>query len=70
MKITLESTSQIVQLNGVNCRVWEGKSEGGARLTAFIVRVAVDPDGDASELERELKAQRAPSVAWPPGMVL
>lgn len=70
MKITLESTSQIVQFNGINCRVWEGKSESGARLTAFVVRIAVDPEDDASELERELRVQRAPSVVWPLGMVL
>lgn len=70
MKITLESTSQIVQCNGINCRVWEGTTDSGARLTAFIVRVAVDPEDDASEFERELQVQRAPSVVWPLGMVL
>lgn len=36
MKITLESTSQIVQFNGVNCRVWEGQTESGIPLHAFI----------------------------------
>lgn len=41
MKITLESTSKIVELNGVPARVWEGKSESGIPCHAFITRIAV-----------------------------
>lgn len=70
MKITLESTSQIVQFNGISCRVWEGATESGVRVHAFIPRVAVLAGDDSSELERELKEQRPPSVVWPLGMVL
>jgi hypothetical protein len=73
MKIKLESTSQIVQLNGIECRVWEGTTEGGVPLTAFISRVAVHRDHDQSQFERELVEQREPRAGvtcWPLRMVL
>jgi len=61
MKITIESTSKIVELNGVPCRVWEGTTAGGVKMHAFVTRVAVHKNDDASEFERELKEQRTPS---------
>jgi hypothetical protein len=72
MKITLHSTSQIVELNGTQCRVWEGATDAGVKLTAFIVRVAVDRAHDSREFERELdeKPQPRPTEAWPTRMVL
>lgn len=72
MKITLESTSQIVRLDGIECRVWEGTTASGIAVTAFIPRIAVLRDADASEFERELVEQRQPSPGdeWPLRMVL
>jgi hypothetical protein len=73
MKIKLESTSQIVELNGIECRVWEGTTESGVPLTAFIPRVAVHRDHDPSQFERELTEQREPRAGvtfWPLRMVL
>jgi hypothetical protein len=73
MKIKLESTSQIVELDGIECRVWEGTTEGGVPLTAFIPRVAVHRDHDQSQFERELTEQREPRASgpvWPARMVL
>lgn len=73
MKITLESTSQIVEFDGIECRVWEGTTDAGVPLTAFIPRVAVKEGHDASEFERELMTREAPRVAsevWPARMVL
>ena len=32
MKITIESTTQIVEANGVKCRVWEGVTERGVKV--------------------------------------
>jgi len=65
MKITLESTSQIVQMGGAECRVWEGTTESGIALTAFIGRVAVKADEDCAQFIEELKEQRPPTVVWP-----
>lgn len=70
MKITLEQTSQIVNVDGVEARIWEGKTESGIPLTAFITRVAVSAEDDYAQFERELKSQRAPTVYWPLRMVL
>lgn len=65
MKITIENTSKIVNLDGVPARVWEGKTDSGIPVICFITRIAV-PEGedvDHSEFRRELSEQRAPSAA-------
>ncbi len=60
MRATLESTSQIVHVNGVPARVWEGASEGGVPFTALVTRVAVRADCDSAEFERDLQSCAAP----------
>lgn len=37
MKISIESTTQIVALDGVPARVWEGTTASGVRVQAFII---------------------------------
>jgi hypothetical protein len=67
MKIEIESTSRIVQVenNGasVPCRVWEGRTESGIEVQCLIVRIAASKDADLSQFERELEEQRPPSAA-------
>jgi hypothetical protein len=63
MKVTLESTSKIVEINGVPARVWEGKTESGIDVHCFITRVAVHKDDDTSQFERELKENTPPRNA-------
>jgi len=67
MKVTLESTAKIILLqadNGeVQARVWEGTTEGGVKVHAFITRIACLATEDCSVFERELQEQRAPSAA-------
>jgi hypothetical protein len=73
MKITIESTSKIVKANGVDCRVWEGETASGIKISALIPRIAVAPDQDVSQFEAELRATRPPSPeveAWPLRMIL
>lgn len=74
MKITIESTSKIVQVNGVPCRIWEGETERGIKMHAFITRVAVHNSLDASQFDAELAEQKAPSAevsgVYPLRMVL
>ena len=64
MKITIESTSKIVHLNGLPARVWEGHTESGIEIHAFVTRVAVK-EGQKPEVygefERELQEQRKPT---------
>lgn len=73
MKVTLESTTKIVKLNGVPARVWEGETESGIPVHAFIMRVAVERGQDTEQFEKELEEQKAPSAeveAIPGRMVL
>jgi hypothetical protein len=62
MKITIESTTKIVTLNGIECRIWEGATERGVKLHAYIPRVAVRDDLDTSQFEAELREHAAPTA--------
>jgi hypothetical protein len=65
LKVTLESTSKIVRLvvegREVPARIWEGHTSSGIPCHAYITRIAVAPDQDAAEFERELLEQRRPT---------
>ena len=61
MKITIESTSKIVSVNGVQARIWEGHTESGIPVHCFVTRIACPVQEDATQFEAELLAQRAPS---------
>lgn len=63
MKVTLESTTEIVEVNGVAARIWQGATESGIEVHAFITRIAVDKDADLSEFERELKQCASPRAS-------
>ncbi len=75
MRLTIEPTAQIVELNGVQCRVWKGSSDRGTRCDLFIALIAVaDDEGlDAQAVfSRELLEKKAPTAPnwWPARMVL
>lgn len=70
MRITIESTSLVVKLNGVEARVWQGTTDRGIPVQCFITRVAVERTEDASDFERELKEHAAPTVGWPARMLI
>ena len=57
MKATIESTDQLVDIDGVKCRAWKGMSSGGAQFTAFIVLLRVPNAMAQGEFERELIEQ-------------
>ena len=50
-------------MNGIPCRIWEGETESGIKMHAFISRVAIGKDENAEEFDRELQQCAAPSVA-------
>ncbi len=73
MKITIESTTRMVELDGVSARVWEGKTESGIPVICFIPRIAVEREEDCSEFEKELEEHQAPSDgarSFPTRMIL
>lgn len=54
MKLTIESTPMITEVDGAQVRVWRGTSETGAQCYVFVKRIAVREDQDQSQFEREL----------------
>lgn len=79
MKITIESTSEIVQIrtaefaDSISCRVWEGKTESGIKVQCLIPRIAALKTENLEEFERELEEKRPPSDgfrAFPLRMVI
>jgi hypothetical protein len=73
MKITIESTTKVVVVDNVTCRVWEGETERGVKIHCFIPRfvlrcsimaaerIFAKDDQDLSQFEAELQEQRPPS---------
>lgn len=63
MKVTLESTGQVVVvMDGALARVWAGRTASGIPVTALIVGIGVDRDADTTEFDRELVAMAAAPV--------
>ncbi|BBK44156.1 hypothetical protein STVA_41760 [Allostella vacuolata] len=56
MKLTIESTPTIVDLNGASARLWQGRSDTGVPVTAYVTALAVPegrPPQDYDEFERD-----------------
>lgn len=65
MKVTRESTTKIVELvtekGTIPARIWEGETESGVKVHAYITRIAVNAGADCSQCESELRECRQPS---------
>ncbi len=58
MEITIKSTDEFVEINGVHCRKWDGMTaEGFAPCIVFVQRIAMDNE-DATAFGAELTEQR------------
>lgn len=59
MILTLRNTDKTVDLQTdsgvVPARIWEGTTENGVRVIAFIMRVAVREGDDSTQFENELR---------------
>lgn len=62
MQLTLTSTNQITEYDGVPVRVWEGITPNGIPCFVFVHRIAVVRTKDTDEFDRELREQLPPSV--------
>jgi len=61
MKATMESTTKLVIVNGMNFRVWEGTSEKGISFVALVNRLESADFATQSALITETMAkQKAP----------
>jgi hypothetical protein len=68
MKITMESTAQLVEIDNAStlqCRVWEGVTERGVKVQVLVPRIAVNKAHDVSQFEEELREQAAPTPNYP-----
>lgn len=77
MKITLESTTRTVTVNGVPARIWEGTTETGTKVYACITRIAIakdEPGEVVAQFDHDLSKCRQPTdaaiEAFPVKMVL
>ena len=74
MKITIENTSKIVELNGVPARIWEGKTDTGIKVHCFVTRIAVvDGEQNVEQFDKELKKAKPPTAevdAYPLRLIL
>ena len=74
MRIRIESTTKVVEVNGVPARIWEGHTESGIPIHCMITRIAVAVDEDqaqfAAELEAHIEPRNADIVAYPMRMLL
>lgn len=62
MKITIHSTTKIVDVNGVLSRIWEGETASGIAVHCFITRIGIANEADSTEFDEELEHHEAPSV--------
>ncbi len=60
MKINIQSTDILTQVEGVNVRLWDGVTDAGTPCKVFVMRVAVHRDHDPAQFERELREQLPP----------
>jgi hypothetical protein len=51
MRITIESTERIIQVNGFDCRVWEGVTEKGVMVQAIMPRLAIQAERTSNLLD-------------------
>lgn len=54
MKATMESTTKLLILNGLNIRVWEGVTENGVPFVALVNRVEAIEQAQQTMLIKEL----------------
>lgn len=79
MRITIESTTEIINLElpdgrTIPGRVWEGTTESGIEVQAIVTRIAANGEiYKLDQFERELQEQRLPIArerAFPLRMIL
>ena len=63
MRITIDSTTTTVTVDGVPARIWEGHTDSGIPIHCYITRIAVHEELDTSQFEAELEEHRPPRNA-------
>jgi hypothetical protein len=67
VKIAIEPTRQIVEVDGCECRVWKGTTDDGTPCSVFVAVIATDHP-DPAEFERSCIEQAVTSDVWFPNL--
>jgi len=70
VKLQIESTDEVLDVDGVKCRIWRGVSERGVQCFVFVHRLAVHIDEDSEQFDRELLDQLTPGRVIPLNKIL
>lgn len=62
MKVILTSTEKVVQFEGSPARIWEGTTESGIKVHAYIRSIACNRESDSSDFEKDLIQHDPPSA--------
>jgi hypothetical protein len=64
MRITIESTSRIVEIETptgkIPARLWEGRTDSGVPVECLVTRIAAHKSADLAQFEAELQEQPPP----------
>lgn len=70
MKATMESTSRMLILNGLNFRVWEGVTEKGVPFVALVNRLQSAVPAQQTAMISELLKHKDPAATTEPALIL
>ena len=60
MRIQIEPTENIVELDGIPCRAWNGVTDAGIGVVVFVHRIVCKPGPDQFGLDVELAEMPPP----------
>jgi len=69
LKATMESTTRLVIVNGLNLRVWEGVTEKGVPFIALVNRLESLNGSQMAAMVQELSAAKPPSETVEPTLI-
>lgn len=62
MRLTIEESGQLTDIDGVPVRVWEGKTSGGVHCMVFVHLIAALNASDRDQFDAELEEKLQPAV--------
>jgi hypothetical protein len=62
MKVTIESTEEIVKIDGVQTRLWKGTTDTGIAVHCFIHRISPQRHDQIEQFEDELIEKPKPII--------
>jgi len=65
-RLTVKPTETITRIDGVACRLWQGRLPSGAAVDVFVHRICTADPAAQGELERELVEMLPPKTIDPP----